>query len=255
MKRILVPIAVIWLCVSLPVFSAEEKETPEKAATAASAALKTPAAKLSYALGVQVGSSLRKLRTQLEIEVFLQAVSDIYGGKKPLLTAEETGRIIMDFARKQREAAAQERNATARKNKEEGAKFLAENAKKKGVKTTGSGLQYMVLAKGEGPKPKATDTVKVHYRGTLIGGREFDSSYKRGAPATFALNRVVKGWTEGIQLMNVGGKYKLFMPSDLAYGDQGTGPIPPGAALIFEVELLGVEQQSAPQKDATKVPK
>lgn len=126
--------------------------------------------------------------------------------------------------------------------KEAGEKFLAENAKKEGVITTASGLQYKVLHQGDGPKPKATDSVNVHYRGTLIDGTEFDSSYKRNAPISFPLNRVIPGWTEGVQLMPVGSKYEFYIPYHLAYGERGAGgAIPPFAALIFEVELLAIE--------------
>ena len=142
-----------------------------------------------------------------------------------------------------RQQAEEAKNAQLRVNKEEGIKFLQENAKKTGVKTTKSGLQYKVIKEGTGPSPKEADTVKVHYRGRLINGTEFDSSYSRGEPAVFPLNRVIKGWTEGLQLMKVGGKYELYIPPELAYGDKGAGStIGPGATLIFEVELLGIEK-------------
>jgi FKBP-type peptidyl-prolyl cis-trans isomerase len=134
-----------------------------------------------------------------------------------------------------------EQKVAADKNKSDGAAFLAANKAKAGVKTTASGLQYTVETEGKGPKPKATDTVKVNYLGTKIDGTKFDSSYDRGQPATFPLNGVIKGWSEGLQLMPVGSKYKLFVPADLAYGENAPGPIGPNAALVFEVELLGIE--------------
>lgn len=131
--------------------------------------------------------------------------------------------------------------AAAEANKEEGAKFLAENAKKEGVQTTDSGLQYQIISEGEGEQPAEADTVKVHYKGTLIDGRQFDSSYDRGEPAVFPLNRVISGWTEGLQLMKVGSKFKFFIPSELAYGQRSTGIITPNSTLVFDVELLGIE--------------
>ena len=142
---------------------------------------------------------------------------------------------------------------TAEKNKIEGDAFLAENKNKEGVKTTESGLQYEVITAGEGSKPKATDQVSVHYVGTLIDGTEFDSSHKRGQPATFFLNRVVKGWTEGLQLMPVGSKYRFYIPSELGYGERGAGPkIGPNATLTFEVELLEIVKPKPPKRETVK---
>ncbi len=215
--------------------------------------LKTPDEKLSYAIGLEVGTSLKNLPTEIEFPVFVQAVEDGLKGKKPLLTQEQALEIKMEFGKKVREERARERKELAEKNRKEGEAFLAENKKKKGVVTTESGLQYMVLHEGEGPKPKATDRVKVHYRGTLIDGTEFDSSYTRGKPATFALKGVVAGWTEALQLMKVGSKYRLFIPSELAYGKRGRGPkIGPDAVLIFELELLEIEKKPAGQGTAPK---
>ncbi len=215
--------------------------------------LKTPDEKLSYAIGLEVGTSLKNLPTEIDFPVFVQAVEDGLKGKKPLLTQEQALEIKMEFGKKVREERARERKELAEKNRKEGEAFLAENKKKKGVVTTESGLQYMVLHEGEGPKPKATDRVKVHYRGTLIDGTEFDSSYTRGKPATFALKGVVAGWTEALQLMKVGSKYRLFIPSELAYGKRGRGPkIGPDAVLIFELELLEIEKKPAGQGTAPK---
>lgn len=215
--------------------------------------LKTPDEKLSYAIGLEVGTSLKNLPTEIDFPVFVQAVEDGLKGKKPLLTQEQALEIKMEFGKKVREERARERKELGEKNRKEGEAFLAENKKKKGVVTTESGLQYMVLHEGEGPKPKATDRVKVHYRGTLIDGTEFDSSYTRGKPATFALKGVVAGWTEALQLMKVGSKYRLFIPSELAYGKRGRGPkIGPDAVLIFELELLEIEKKPAGQGTAPK---
>ena len=150
--------------------------------------------------------------------------------------------VMQAFSTRMQAKQAAEFEETKRKNAEEGDKFLAENAKKPGVKTTASGLQYEVLTEGTGPKPKASDTVRVHYKGTLLDGETFDDSYARGEPVEFALAQVVPGWQEGLQLMPVGSKYKLWIPGKLGYGEQGTpgGPIGPNATLVFEVELLDV---------------
>ena len=153
----------------------------------------------------------------------------------------------MAFAMKMQKEQMQKMEALAKENKKQGEVFLAENKKKKNVTTTKSGLQYIVLRKGKGKKPKATEQVKVHYKGTLIDGTEFDSSYKRREPVTFPVNRVIPGWSEALQLMNVGSKYQLFIPSNLAYGERGGGPqIGPNATLIFEVELLSIEKIPEP---------
>jgi FKBP-type peptidyl-prolyl cis-trans isomerase len=159
-----------------------------------------------------------------------------------LLTQEETAQIQQQFAQKQQERQIKETIEMITENKKAAEDFLKENAGKEGVTTTESGLQYKVITQGEGPKPKAEDVVKVHYKGTLLDGTEFDSSYSRNEPAVFPLNQVIPGWTEAVQLMNVGSKFKLFLPPDLAYGDRGAPPvIEPGSMLVFEVELLGIE--------------
>ena len=164
--------------------------------------------------------------------------------EKPLLVTEEEAQTIMrEFSMKMREKMEEKNKILAKRNIKEENKFLKKNKKKKGITTTDSGLQYLVLKQGDGPKPSSTDKVKVHYRGTTIDGTEFDSSYKRGEPVTFPVTGVIKGWTEALLLMDVGGKYKLFIPSELAYGRRGAGQhIGPSAMLIFEVELLGIEK-------------
>jgi FKBP-type peptidyl-prolyl cis-trans isomerase FkpA len=165
------------------------------------------------------------------------------------MTEEEIGTALQEFQTEMITKMVEERTKKAAENKEAGAKFLAENKTKEGVKTTESGLQYIVEKEGEGENPAAEDTVEVHYRGTLLDGTEFDSSYKRGEPVKFPLNRVIKGWTEGVQLMKKGAKYKFFIPSDLAYGDTGAGEtIAPGSTLIFEVELLSIEKAPKEKK-------
>ena len=190
--------------------------------------------KVAYALGTSIGLQLQKMgANELDITDFSQGVKDALAGSPVMERAEIEAVINEFFTRKSQEQAA--------KAKEEGARFLAENAKKEGVVTLPSGLQYQVLREGNGKKPKATDQVRCHYEGTLINGTVFDSSYKRGEPAVFGLNQVISGWTEGVQLMQEGAKYRFFIPYNLAYGERGAGQqIPPFAALIFDVELIEV---------------
>lgn len=192
---------------------------------------------LSYALGMLFGSQLKDMGLkQLDAPADLaQAVSDVLADNKTALTMGEAQRTVQTFVQKMQEEA-------GREAREAGEKFLTENAKKEGVTVTQSGLQYQILTPALGQKPKATDTVRCHYEGRLTTGEVFDSSYRRGEPATFGLQQVIKGWTEGLQLMAVGSKFRFFIPYDLAYGAQGAGgAIPPYAALVFDVELLGIE--------------
>lgn len=191
--------------------------------------------KLSYALGMIIGHNLKGMNvTNLNGADFAKAVEDVLSGAKTALSDTEAQQLVTDYLQRQ-EA---EKGAAAR---ETGEKFLAENAKKEGVTVLPSGLQYSVITEGKGRKPAATDSVKCHYEGTLIDGTVFDSSYRRGEPATFPLNGVIAGWTEGVQLMAEGAKFRFFIPFNLAYGSRGAGQsIPPYAALIFDVELLEV---------------
>lgn len=192
--------------------------------------------KISYALGLSMGQNLMGSGvTSLNYQDLAQGIEDVLTKQQPKITYQEAQQVLGQFF--------QELEAKiAGAAKADGEKFLAENAKREGVQVTASGLQYEVLEATIGQKPKATDTVKVHYEGTLIDGTVFDSSYKRGESISFPLNGVIKGWTEGLQLMSIGSKYKFFIPYQLAYGERGAGQqIPPYAALIFTVELLGIE--------------
>ena len=199
--------------------------------------------KLSYSVGYQVGGDFRRQGLEIDPELVVKGVLDAQAGSDPLMTPEEMRQALTELKQHAAAAAKQQREEQARKNLAEGKAFLAENAKKEGVRTLPSGLQYQVLSEGEGDPPAATDTVTVHYRGTLIDGSEFDSSYVRGQPATFPLARVIPGWTEGLQLMRPGAKYRLFVPAELAYGERGGGAkIGPHSALVFEVELLSVQR-------------
>ncbi|HET6604770.1 MAG TPA: FKBP-type peptidyl-prolyl cis-trans isomerase [Xanthomonadaceae bacterium] len=206
--------------------------------------LTTEKQKISYVVGMQVGNGLGQIKDEIELEVVFSAIRDQFAGNEPRLSEEEAIAVQQAFAQRLQAKRAEEMAAAAQKNKADGEAFLAQNSKTSGVKVTDSGLQYQVIKQGSGPKPAVTDTVKVHYVGTLLDGTKFDSSVDRGQPAQFALNAVIPGWTEALQLMPVGSKYKLWIPSELAYGDRGTpGPIGPNQTLSFEVELLEIVQQ------------
>lgn len=199
--------------------------------------------KLSYALGIGIGSQLAGMGAkELNIDDFAQAIKDVISGSELKVDNAEAQTLVQNFFQEQeakQQAAAAEAGKAA---KAAGEAFLAENSKKEGVVTLPSGLQYQVLKEGDGKKPSATDQVVCHYEGTLIDGTVFDSSYKRNQPATFGLNQVIAGWTEGVQLMQEGAKYRFFIPYNLAYGERGAGAqIPPFAALVFDVELIEVK--------------
>lgn len=198
--------------------------------------------KVSYALGLGIGRQLAQMgASELNIDDFAAAIKDVIAGNELKVSNREAQTIVQDYFRKQEEKLNAERAEKGKVVKAEGEKYLAENAKKEGVVTLPSGLQYMVLKEGNGKKPKATDQVKCHYEGFLIDGTVFDSSIQRGEPAVFPLNQVIAGWTEGLQLMQEGAKYRFFIPYILGYGEGGAGAsIPPYAALIFDVELLEV---------------
>ena len=192
-------------------------------APAADTQLKDQKDKVSYSIGIDIGTTLKRQMIEVNPELVNKGIQDGLSGAKPLMTDEQTKETMAAFQKDMMAKQAAAKKAAGEKNSEAGKKFLEENKKKDGVKTTASGLQYKVLKEGSGPTPKETDTVKVNYRGTTIEGTEFDSSYKRGEPAEFPVNRVIKGWTEALQMMKVGSKYQLFMPSDLAYGERGAG--------------------------------
>lgn len=199
--------------------------------------------KLGYSMGLDVGSYFRKIGDEISFEALMRGLEDAYNGRQPALSEEEIATVQKAFGEKMQARQQAELTKIMEKNDKLGGEFLAKNAKRKGVTTTESGLQYEVLRKGDGSKPKATDRVKVDYVGTLIDGTEFDSSIKRGQPAVFGVNQVIPGWSEALQLMAVGSKYKLYIPSTLAYGERGAPPvIEPNSVLVFEVDLLGIEE-------------
>lgn len=203
--------------------------------------LTTEKEKVSYMVGMDMANGLSTIKDDVDLNIVFEAIRTQIAGGKTLLTAEEAQAVRETFVKKLQAAQQAKTAALAKQNKEAGDKFLAANKAKPGVKTTASGLQYQVMKEGTGKKPSAESTVKVHYSGTLLDGTKFDSSYDRGEPAQFPLNGVIKGWTEGLQLMSVGSKYKFFIPSDLAYGDRPSpGPIGPNSTLVFEVELIDI---------------
>jgi FKBP-type peptidyl-prolyl cis-trans isomerase FklB len=202
--------------------------------------------KVSYAIGLDIGKNFKERAMDIDMEILIQGLRDAQGSGQPLLSSEEIQKVMTQFQQDMMKAEQEKRMGQAVVNKAKEEAFLKENAQKPGIKVTASGLQYRVISTGTGPLPKLTDTVKVHYRGTLLDGSEFDSSYKRNQPAVFPINGVIKGWTEALQLMKVGSKWQIFLPASLAYGEQGAGQvIGPNSTLIFDVELLGIEKTEA----------
>ena len=209
------------------------------------AILKTEKDKLSYAIGMNIGNNLKRQSMELNPEILSQGIWDSLTDGKTLMTEQEYRDTMTAFEQEMKQKQVAQMKELSEKNKQQGEAFLAENKKKDAVITLPSGLQYKVIKKGTGKTPKATDTVTVNYMGSLINGTEFDSSYRRGQPASFKVNGVISGWTEALQLMQEGAKWQLFIPSDLAYGERGAGrDIGPYSALIFEVELISIEDQA-----------
>ena len=216
--------------------------------------LKTEKDKVSYSIGLDIGTTFKKQAMDIDPAMLLRGLQDAVGGAKPLMTDEQVKETMATYSKSMMEKQTAAAKEAGGKNKEAGDKFLAENKKKEGVKTTASGLQYKVIKEGEGPSPKATDIVETHYRGKLLNGTEFDSSYERNEPTSFPVNRVIPGWTEALQMMKKGAKYELWIPSELAYGERGAGrEIGPSETLHFEVELLGIKPgEAADSKPAEK---
>jgi FKBP-type peptidyl-prolyl cis-trans isomerase len=212
------------------------------ASNAQTLALVTPKDKASYALGLNIGKSLQRDSLDVDPNILVRGIKDAMAGGKTLLTEDEAKAVLNSLQNELRQKQEARMQQLAETNKKEGEAFLAANKTKEGVVTLPSGLQYKILKQGTGPKPSAAHSVVCNYRGTLINDTEFDSSYKRGQPATFPVGKVIRGWTEALQLMPVGSKWQLFVPAELAYGPRGAGPdIGPNATLIFEVELLSIQ--------------
>jgi FKBP-type peptidyl-prolyl cis-trans isomerase len=233
------------LCAALAALSATHAQEAKPAQAAAPpAAAKVDMAKVSYFVGRNFGQQFGSQGIAIDLAALTEGIKSGMEGSKPKFTEQELMTAMQAFENMMQAKAMEEqkaRMANAGKTKEEGIKFLAENGKKKGVTTTKSGLQYEVLKEGTGPKPVATDRVNVHYHGTLVNGKVFDSSVERGMPITFGVQEVIKGWTEALQLMPTGSKWRIYLPSEIAYGEQGAGDdIGPGETLIFDVELIGI---------------
>lgn len=204
--------------------------------------LKDQKDKVSYSIGMDIGNNFKRNGIEINPDVLAAGLRDVLGSGKTAMTEQEAREVIMAFQQDLQSKRQEKANALGVTNKKEGADFLAANAKKEGVKTTPTGLQYKVLTAGKGPVPTSNDVVRAHYRGTLIDGTEFDSSYTRGQPFVTPVTQVIPGWVEALTKMKVGDKWQLFVPSELAYGERGAGgKIGPNAALIFEMELLGIE--------------
>ncbi|MFA6233457.1 MAG: FKBP-type peptidyl-prolyl cis-trans isomerase [Bacteroidota bacterium] len=205
--------------------------------------LKTRKDSVSYAIGFNIGQSFKTQKIEADPTIMAAAINDVLNGKETKLTEEQAQQCWMSYQQDMMAVAEKDRQEQGIKNKEAGEKFLADNKKKDGVITTESGLQYKVIKMGDGPKPTKTDKVKVHYKGTLIDGKQFDSSYDRGEPAVFPVTGVIPGWTEALLLMPVGSKWEVYLPSSIAYAERGAGQdIGANATLIFTVELLGIEK-------------
>jgi FKBP-type peptidyl-prolyl cis-trans isomerase FklB len=239
--------------------TSSKTSTAKKPATAAKSAaplaLKTDKDKFSYALGMRMGASLKKQEVPVDPAILQRGLKDALAGNKLALSDQEAQAAMMKVQNDVRQKQEAKMQAEGAANKKQGEDFLAANKSKEGVVALPSGLQYKVLKEGTGPKPAASDSVECNYRGTLIDGKEFDSSYKRGQPATFPVSGVIKGWTEALQLMPVGSKWQLYIPSDLAYGERGAGgEIGPNSTLIFEVELLNIKAPEKTGENSEKKP-
>ena len=239
---------------SAPRKSATATTAKKSAATASkpagsALALDTEEKKHSYAMGMNLGNNLKKQGVEVNYDALSKGLEDALKGNQPLMTQDEADEVLTGLQNQLREKAMERMKEVADKNKAEGDKFLAENKTKPGVVTLPDGLQYKVITEGTGPRPTADDTVVVNYRGSLINGQEFDSSYKRNEPLTIPVGRVIKGWTEALQLMPVGSKWQVFIPGDLGYGERGAGgDIPPNSTLIFDVELLSIKAKEQPKE-------
>jgi FKBP-type peptidyl-prolyl cis-trans isomerase FklB len=235
MFRFLTPFVAVTLLSS----AAQAQDAPNNALPAPG--YKTTLDQASYGIGINIGQNLKADGMEINVDALAQGIKDVLAGAELRLNQEQISAALRTFQQEMEAKSVARAKAEGEKNLRQGKDFLATNKAKQGVMTLPSGLQYAVLKQGNGPSPKLTDTVRTHYHGTLIDGTVFDSSVERNEPATFPVGRVIRGWTEALQLMTVGSKWRLFVPSELAYGPQGQGPIGPHAVLIFDVELLAIE--------------
>ena len=229
-----------------PATASAAKTTGSKTGPATATALNSKKDKISYAIGADLGKKLKTADIDVDPAILTRAMKDTLTGAKSEMSDDEIRATLTDLSKDLQQKQASAAKEASEKNRKAGEEFLAANKGKEGVVTLPDGLQYKVLTAGNGPKPSATDTVVCNYKGTLIDGKEFDSSYKRGQPATFPVSGVIKGWTEALQMMPVGSKWQLFIPPDLAYGERQAGPdITPGSTLVFEVELMSIQPKTA----------
>ncbi len=248
MKKMIAAVGVVLMLASFGCKKMEEQKKPLSKED-----LKTQIDKVSYGIGMDMGRNFKRSEMDINAELFMKGLKDGLKGTDFLMTDEEFKTTMQAFQQEMMTKQQEKMKKEAEAEKVKGKAWLDENAKKEGVKVLPSGLQYKVIKEGTGEQPQPEDTVEVNYVGTLTDGTEFDSSIKRGQPAKFQLNRVIKGWTEGVGLMKKGAKYQLFIPSDLAYGDRAAGDkIKPGSTLVFEVDLLNIEKAPAGDKPATK---
>jgi len=254
MKRIRITLVALLVCSAFASYAEDAKPSPSPSGSSATTStFKDEKDKVSYSLGVDIGRTLQKFQLDLNEAALSQGIADVLDSKPMAMTDQELQTTLQAFQQKmmqkQQEAVSkkqEEMKGVAEKNEADGKKFLDDNSKKPGVKTTASGLQYKVIKEGSGDKPKDTDVVETNYRGTTIDGKEFDSSAKHGSTASFPVNGVIKGWSEALKLMPVGAKWELYVPADLAYGAEGYGDdIAPGSTLVFEVELLNIKKNAA----------
>lgn len=247
MKRVLVWAAVLMMSLSVSAFAANATDA-EQGGSAPSADTSVSPKDFSYALGMNIANSLQQLDTKIDVDQLTQAIRDELGGKKTRLSKQEADKILQTTAQKMQAKKRAELKQQAAENLKKSKAFMAKAAKEPGVKTTSDGLVYKVLKQGTGPSPTKNDKVVVDYKGMLPDGTVFDSTYQRGKPATLPVNAVIPGWSEALQLMHVGGKYKLYIPPHLAYGEQGAGQvIGPNQALVFDVELHSIKKSSSDQ--------
>ena len=244
--------------------AAEQKEAAEAPAVQeAPAAAEAPASadvftsdssRFSYAFGIEIADFLRSLGQEIDLSAFSQGVKQAYNGEELVMTREKANEVKKIFMQKIQKERAEKLKKMAEDNLKASEEFMIKNKSSEGVKETASGLQYQIIKEGQGRAPVVSDTVTVHYKGTLVDGTEFDSSYKRGQAATFKLDQVIPGWTEGVQLIKEGGQIKLWLPSKLGYGERGAGPIPPNSVLVFEVELISVGEPNPAQASVQETP-
>jgi FKBP-type peptidyl-prolyl cis-trans isomerase len=244
MKTMLKSVSLLAAAITLAACQPQDSGTTEE-----EVALDTSQARLSYGVALGLGRNMANDGLAVDVDAFALGLRDALSGAEQRLTEEEIRDEMLAFQERITAERQAQQSAVAEANAQAGTAFLTTNAAREGVVTTESGLQYEVLEAGDGAMPGPTDQVQVHYRGTLVDGTEFDSSYSRGQPLTFGVNQVIPGWTEGLQLMSVGSKYKLVIPSELGYGAAGSGQIPPNAALVFEVELLGIPSQQGDSEE------